>query len=83
MVSHDRPWMRNVGTVVVGGALLVGIPGFLDVLGISAAEGSFHWRPGFLVASGIVSAAAVVLFFAARLLGGGTQVPEGAPTSSR
>ncbi|HEY4574934.1 MAG TPA: TrbC/VirB2 family protein [Thermoanaerobaculia bacterium] len=83
MVSHDRPWMRNVGTVVAGGALLVGIPGFLDVLGISAAEGSFDWRPGFLVASGIVTAAAIVLFFTARLLAGGPQVPEGEPTSSR
>ncbi|PYQ58405.1 MAG: hypothetical protein DMF53_20480 [Acidobacteria bacterium] len=78
-----RPWMRNVGTVVAGGALLVGIPGFLDVLGISAAEGSFDWRPGFLVASGIVTAAAIVLFFTARLLAGGPQVPEGEPTSSR
>jgi len=27
MVSHDRPWMKNIGTVIAGGALLVGIPG--------------------------------------------------------
>ena len=50
MVSHDRPWMKNVGTVIAGGALLVGIPGFLDTLGISSAEGDFaggraFWSP--------------------------------------
>ena len=49
MVSHDRPWMKNIGTVIAGGALLVGFPGILDTLGISAAEGDFDWRPGFLV----------------------------------
>ena len=82
MVSHDKPWMRNIGTVVAGGALLAGIPNFLELLGISAAEGGFDWRPGFLVASGILSTAAVVLFFAARALAGGPAVPEGEQISS-
>jgi hypothetical protein len=82
MVSHDRPWMRNIGTVVAGGALLAGIPGFLDVLGISAAEGDFNWRPAFLVASGIVSTAVVALFFVVRALSGGPAVPEGQQGSS-
>jgi type IV secretory pathway VirB2 component (pilin) len=82
MVSHDRPWMRNIGTVVAGGALLVGVPGLLDTLGISAAEEGFAWHPGFLVASGIVSTAVIVLFFAVRVLAGGPAVPEGEQTSS-
>jgi len=82
MVSHDRPWMRNIGTVVAGGALLAGIPGLLDILGISAAEAGFDWRPGFLAASGIVSTAVVVLFFIARMFAGAPPVPEGEPTSS-
>lgn len=82
MVSHDKPWMRNIGTVVAGGALLAGIPNFLELLGISAAEGGFDWRPGFLVASGILSTAAVILFFGARALAGGPAVPEGEQTSS-
>jgi type IV secretory pathway VirB2 component (pilin) len=82
MVSHDKPWMRNIGTVVAGGALLAGIPNFLELLGISAAEGGFDWRPGFLVASGIVATAVVVLYFAARALAGGPAAPEGEPTSS-
>jgi TrbC/VIRB2 pilin len=68
MVSHDRPWMKNVGTVIAGGALLVGIPGFLDTLGISAAQGDFNWRPGFLLASGVVATAVVALLLAARAL---------------
>lgn len=66
MVSHDRPWMKNVGTVIAGGALLVGIPGFLDTLGISAAEGDFNWRPGFLLASAVVAPAVIALLLAAR-----------------
>jgi len=82
MVSHDRPWMRNIGTVVAGGALLAAIPNLLSMLGISAAEGGFDWRPGFLVASGIVSTTVVVLFFAMRVLAGGPAVPEGEPRSS-
>lgn len=82
MVSHDKPWMRNIGTVVAGGALLAGIPNFLELLGISAAEGGFDWRPGFLVASGILSTAAVVLYFAARALAGGPAAPEGEQSSS-
>jgi type IV secretory pathway VirB2 component (pilin) len=65
MVSHDRPWMKNVGTVIAGGALLVGIPGFLDTLGISAAEGDFNWRPGFLVACAVVASVLVSLFLVA------------------
>lgn len=77
MVSHDKPWMRNIGTVVAGGALLAGIPGFLDILGISAAEGEFNWRPGFLVACVGVGNAAVLLLFAARALAGGPSVTEG------
>ena len=68
MVSHDRPWMKNVGTVVAGGALLVGVPGLLDTLGISAAEGDVEWWPGFLVACAIVANAVVVLLFLARAL---------------
>ncbi len=82
MVSHDRPWMKNIGTVVAGAALLAGIPGFLDVLGISAADGDLDWRPAFLVASGIVSATVVALFFVARVLAGGPAVPEGQQGSS-
>jgi len=82
MVSHDRPWMRNIGTVVAGGALLAGIPGLLDILGISAAERGFDWRPGFLLASGILSTAEEVLFFTVRVLAGSPAVPEGEPTSS-
>ena len=77
MVSHDKPWMRNIGTVVAGGALLAGIPGFLDILGISAAEGDFDWRLGYLVACGVLANAAVLLFFAARALAGGPAVVEG------
>jgi type IV secretory pathway VirB2 component (pilin) len=82
MVSHDRPWMKNIGTVVAGGALLVGVPGLLDTLGISAAEGDFNWRPGFLVVYGAVAAALAVIFFAARTLAGGPAVPEGEDRSS-
>ena len=82
MVSHDKPWMRNIGSVVAGGALLAGIPGFLDILGISAAEGGSDWRPAFLVAGGIVSAAVVVLFFTIRVVAGGPAVPEGEESSS-
>jgi hypothetical protein len=82
MVSHDKPWMRNIGSVVAGGALLAGIPGFLDILGISAAEEGFDFRPAFLVAAGIVSAAVAVLFFAARVLAGSPAVPEGEESSS-
>jgi hypothetical protein len=66
MVSHDRPWMKNIGTVIAGGALLVGVPSFLDTLGISAAEGDFNWRLGFLVASGVLSSALLALLFVAR-----------------
>jgi len=76
MVSHDRPWMKNVGTVIAGGALLVGVPGLLDTLGISAAEGESNWRPGFLVACGIFSTTVVALFFLARVLSGGPAVPS-------
>ena len=76
MVSHDRPWMKNVGTVIAGGALLVGIPGFLDTLGISSAEGDFDWRPGFLVACGVVANLVIVLFFAARVLSFGPTAPD-------
>ncbi|MFP5286922.1 MAG: TrbC/VirB2 family protein [Thermoanaerobaculia bacterium] len=68
MVSHDRPWMKNVGTVIAGGALLVGIPGFLDTLGISAAQSHFDWRPGFLLAFGVVATAVAALLLAARAL---------------
>jgi type IV secretory pathway VirB2 component (pilin) len=68
MVSHDRPWMKNVGTVIAGGALLVGIPGFLDTLGISAAQGDFNWRPGFLLACGGIAMAVIVPLFVARAL---------------
>jgi type IV secretory pathway VirB2 component (pilin) len=82
MVSHDRPWMKNIGTVVAGGALLVGVPGFLETLGISAAEGELDWRPGFLIACGIVANAVVVLFFVARALAGGPAAPEGEQPSS-
>jgi type IV secretory pathway VirB2 component (pilin) len=82
MVSHDKPWMRNIGTVVAGGALLAGIPGFLDILGISAAEGDFDWRLGYLVAAGIVANAAALLFLAARFLAGGPAVVEGEPQPS-
>jgi type IV secretory pathway VirB2 component (pilin) len=77
MVSHDRPWMRNIGTVVAGGALLVGVPGLLDTLGISAAAEGFNWRPGFLLLCGIFANAVVALFFAARALAGAPAVPEG------
>ncbi len=77
MVSHDRPWMRNIGTVVAGAALLAGIPGFLDILGISAAEGDFDWRTALLVASGVVAAAVIALYFVARALAAGFVVPEG------
>lgn len=76
MVSHDRPWMKNVGTVIAGGALLVGIPGFLDTLGISAAEGDSNWRPAFLAACGIVGAGVITLFFVARALSIGPAVPD-------
>jgi hypothetical protein len=76
MVSHDRPWMKNVGTVIAGGALLVGIPGFLDTLGISAARGDFDWRPGFLLASGVIAIAAIALLLAARALSFGPTVPD-------
>jgi hypothetical protein len=76
MVSHDRPWMKNVGTVIAGGALLVGIPGFLDTLGISAAEGDVDWRPGFLAVWGVVANIVIALFFAARMLSFGTTVPD-------
>ena len=69
MVSHDRPWMRNVGTVVAGGALLVGIPGLLETLGISSAEGDFNWRPGFVIACAVLANAAVLLVFLVRALG--------------
>lgn len=72
MVSHDRPWMRNVGTVIAGGALLVGVPGLLDTLGISAAEGDFNWRPGFLVVSAVGGNAAIVLLLLARGLAQGS-----------
>jgi type IV secretory pathway VirB2 component (pilin) len=78
MVSHDRPWMKNVGTVVAGGALLVGVPGLLDTLGISAAEGDFDWRPGFFVLCGILASGAVALAVAARALAGGTAVADDA-----
>ena len=77
MVSHDRPWMKNVGTVIAGGALLVGIPGFLDTLGISAAEGDFNWRPGFLVACAVVANVLVSLFFVVRGLWAGPTVADG------
>jgi type IV secretory pathway VirB2 component (pilin) len=77
MVSHDKPWMRNIGTVVAGGALLAGIPNFLEMLGISAAEGGFNWRSGYMAACGVVASAAVVLFFVARALAGGPAVAEG------
>jgi hypothetical protein len=76
MVSHDRPWMKNVGTVIAGGALLVGIPGFLDTLGISAAEGDFDWRPGFLLACGVMANVVIALVFAARVLSFGPTVPD-------
>jgi hypothetical protein len=76
MVSHDRPWMKNVGTVIAGGALLVGIPGFLDTLGISAAQGDFDWRPGFLVAGAVVATAVTGLLFTARALSFGPSVPD-------
>jgi len=82
MVSHDKPWMRNIGTVVAGGALLAGIPNFLELLGISAAEGGFDWRMGFVVASGIVSAAVVALILMARALAGGPAAPDGEQASS-
>lgn len=82
MVSHDRPWMKNIGTVIAGGALLVGIPGILDTLGISAAEEGFNWRPGFLLLGGAVANAAVILFVAARALAGGPEVEEGERRSS-
>jgi type IV secretory pathway VirB2 component (pilin) len=82
MVSHDRPWMKNIGTVVAGGALLVGVPGLLETLGISAAEGDVDWRPGFLVACGIVANAVVLLVFVARALSGGPVTLEGEPPSS-
>jgi type IV secretory pathway VirB2 component (pilin) len=77
MVSHDKPWMRNIGTAVAGSALLAGIPGFLDILGISAAEGDFDWRLGYLMAWGLLANAAVVLCFVARTLAGGPAVVEG------
>jgi type IV secretory pathway VirB2 component (pilin) len=83
MVSHDRPWMRNVGTVIAGGALLVGVPGLLDTLGISAAEGDFDWRPGFLVVAAVVGNAAVVLFLLARGLAEGSCVDGGKVQSPR
>lgn len=76
MVSHDRPWMKNVGTVIAGGALLVGIPGFLDTLGISAAQGDFNWRPGFLLASGVGATAVIALVLAARTLSLGPTAPD-------
>ena len=83
MVSHDRPWMKNIGTVIAGGALLVGIPGFLDTLGISAAEEEFNWRPGFLVASGVVSFSVITFLLAARSLSLRPKAPaEGDPRSS-
>jgi hypothetical protein len=82
MVSHDKPWMRNIGTVVAGGALLAGIPGFLEVLGISAAAGDFNWRPGFVLACGVVATTVIALFFAARALAGGPAVDEGERRSS-
>jgi type IV secretory pathway VirB2 component (pilin) len=83
MVSHDRPWMRNVGTVIAGGALLVGVPGLLDTLGISAAEGDFNWRPGFLVVSAVGGNAAVVLLLLARGLAEGSCVDGGEVQSPR
>ena len=82
MVSHDRPWMKNIGTVVAGGALLVGVPGFLDTLGISAAEGDSNWRPAFLVACGIVATGIAALFFVARALSIGPAVPDADRRSS-
>ncbi len=81
MVSHDRPWMKNVGTVVAGGALLVGVPSFLDTLGISAAEGDFNWRPGFLIACGIAASTMIALFFVARAFTGPAAPDSGEPTS--
>jgi type IV secretory pathway VirB2 component (pilin) len=81
MVSHDRPWMKNVGTVVAGGALLVGVPGLLDTLGISAAEGDFDWRPGFLVLCGILASAVLTLLLAARAVAGGPAAPDDAGRS--
>ena len=83
MVSHDRPWMRNVGTVIAGGALLVGVPGLLETLGNSAAEGGFNWRPGFLVVSAAVGNAAVVLLLLARGLAQGSCVDGGEVPSPR
>jgi type IV secretory pathway VirB2 component (pilin) len=74
MVSHDRPWMKNIGTVIAGGALLVAIPGILDTLGISAAEEGFNWRLELLALGGMGATAAIVLFFAARALAGGPAV---------
>lgn len=82
MVSHDRPWMKNIGTVIAGGALLVGIPGILDTLGISAAEEGFNWRPELLALAGMGATAAIVLFFAARALAGGPAVDPGEQGSS-
>jgi type IV secretory pathway VirB2 component (pilin) len=82
MVSHDRPWMKNIGTVIAGGALLVGIPGILDTLGISAAEEGFDWRTGLLMMGGVVASVAVLLFFAARIVAGGPGSQEGEQGSS-
>jgi type IV secretory pathway VirB2 component (pilin) len=82
MVSHDRPWMKNIGTVIAGGALLVGIPGILDTLGISAAEEGFDWRTGLLMMGGMVASVAVLLFFAARIVAGGPGSQEGEQGSS-
>jgi type IV secretory pathway VirB2 component (pilin) len=73
MVSHDRPWMKNIGTVIAGGALLVGIPGILDTLGISAAEEGFNWRPGVLLLVGAAATGTVLLFLAARAVAGGPE----------
>lgn len=82
MVSHDRPWMKNIGTVIAGGALLVGIPGILDTLGISAAEEGFDWRPELLILGGSVALSAVIFFFATRTLAGGPGMQEGERRSS-
>jgi type IV secretory pathway VirB2 component (pilin) len=82
MVSHDRPWMRNIGTVIAGGALLVGIPGLLETLGISAAEGDFNWQPGFVVACTILGNAAILLLLLVRALAGVPCV-DGDPRAAR
>ena len=76
MVSHDKPWMRNIGTVVAGAALLAGIPGFLDILGISAADGDSDWRAVYLVVVGSVANAFVLLYFVARAFALGSSVPD-------